>query len=346
MNIESYRIVKKSFLQKLDSPFWKTFAKVLQIVIPVSLFFYLLSQTGIKEVWGTLQLVEWKWVLIGFVLFAGLDIWRAIRYYYFLKLKTISVVPATIICGVFNTLLPFRLGELSFPYLLRKCNVKISQSVASLVSVRLIDLLVLGFAILLSWALGLASPQVALVIKVILMLGILFLILGIVLRRVWSGNHLNVFEVLSERFHVPSHWLNKLKSWLSVLKELVSFSTLAYGILISVVIWLENAAVSFFLFKSVGLSLDFPQIFYAFSILQVVALLPINVMGGIGIMDLSWIGFLTFFGISFQDASEATVATRIIFYVYLLVWGGLGWLIWAGVRSRKRAFSPVKGELP
>lgn len=331
--------MKKAYLDRQTRFPRRALLEIPRIAIPIILLSLLLSQIDARQICKILLSVEWKWVTGGFVLFACLDLWRTVRYRHSLKVRVSLLLPITIVHGSLNTFLPFRLGELSFPYLLGKCGVSIEQSAANLIWVRLLDLGTLCCAVLAISAFGFGEIRTYLLSKVAATLGVILVGVATIwylVHRFRIESRLPRLIGLSQLPYTLQQWCSVVGTWWNTLREMISPSMLIIGTIISVLIWMENCLVSLFLLRAVGVSLSFVQVAFAVSILQLVSLLPINFLGGLGVLDVSWVGLLIFYGISFREASKAVVATRILFYAYVLIWSLLGWLLWSIAQARKK----------
>jgi uncharacterized protein (TIRG00374 family) len=259
------------------------------------------------------------------------------------------LVPATILNGFYNTLLPLRLGELSFAYYLHQSGTPLEESVVNLIRVRLLDLGVLCAAVLLAWdgefgQFHLTTFKQAAIIfyGIVVALSVLVYCLRRfhIVKGRWDSRFLSTLSFLSP------DTLAKVKQWIAAFNEGFTLRAFGLSVFLSLIIWVENVLVSFCLFRATGLSLDFTWIAFAASLLQFVSLFPLNFMGGIGVLDLSWVGLLSLRGIPFQQASSVIVATRIVFYAYVLVWGLVGQTWWYMVRIQDHATRPDESGLP
>ena len=94
---------------------------------------------------------------------------------------------------------------------------------------------------------------------------------------------------------------------------------------LSAITWSVVSMVPYFLFKALGLNLGFWHILYTAFLLQLVGLLPFQVLGGLGILDVSWTLFLVSQGMTFNQAAGFALASRTLHYGFVALWGILGW---------------------
>jgi len=113
---------------------------------------------------------------------------------------------------------------------------------------------------------------------------------------------------------------------------------------LSAITWSVVSMAPYFLFKALGLDLGFWRILYAAFLLQLVGLLPFQVLGGLGILDASWTLFLFSQGMTFQQAAEFALASRTLHYGFVALWGILGWsfLNASQVRARLKVNLPER----
>ena len=122
---------------------------------------------------------------------------------------------------------------------------------------------------------------------------------------------------------------NALGQMTTVLKEALqavpSLETFLANMILSITTWVIVSIVPYFLFKSLSLDLDFGSVLYAALLLQLIGLLPFQLLGGLGILDASWAWFLFSQGMPFQQATEFALASRALFYGFVFLWGISGW---------------------
>ena len=121
---------------------------ILSIIITVVLVWFLLSQVEVQEIVTSLKDVPPHLVLIGFFFYALSYLFRALRFRVLLQ-KAIGLGTLFNIVAVhtmWTNLLPFRTGELSYLYLLKKKGGVGSYltGVPSLVLARVFDLVAIS----------------------------------------------------------------------------------------------------------------------------------------------------------------------------------------------------------
>lgn len=347
--MNSEPVTLQARLDRLRASIWlRRLWQAIQLVVPLALFALLLSKIEIRQVWKILYSADWRWLVGGFLLFSSLDVWRTVRFRHFIGLEATLLFPVTILTSFFNTLLPFRLGEFSFPYFMRKWDVPVEESVTNLIGVRILDLSVLVVGTLLLWTFALDETQPLGLIIAVAVIGIGIALVFVMERTSLARVILNVLRRsrLATRISFPLRWREICQNIIGQLRQMASPSGILIGGGISFIIWAENCLVPLFLFRGLGLPLDALELIFAASLLQLIALLPFNVVGGIGFLDLTWVGLLVWFGMPFEQSSEAVIATRALFYLFVFVWGGCGWLLWYVIRALRGTKRAGLGKLP
>ena len=126
------------------------------IIITAVLVWFLLSQVEVKTIVTTFKDVPLHLVLIGFFFYAFSYLFRAMRFKVLLHneigLKTLLNIVA--VHTMLTNLLPFRSGELSYFYLLKKKGGIDSymSGVPSLILARVFDLVAISFLFLVSFS--------------------------------------------------------------------------------------------------------------------------------------------------------------------------------------------------
>lgn len=130
----------------------------ISIVLSVVLVWFLYSQISLKDLINLFHNVSYKYLLLGLFIYLLIFFLRVIRMNLFLEgkinLKNLSIIMA--IHNFFINVIPARLGELSYVYMIKKTNsIDISKNVFSLLATRILDvygqlLLFLIFVLLLN----------------------------------------------------------------------------------------------------------------------------------------------------------------------------------------------------
>ncbi|WP_322799232.1 lysylphosphatidylglycerol synthase transmembrane domain-containing protein [Thermoflexus sp.] len=313
------------------------FHTAIDLAVAALAFGGLISMIDWRRFHEVILKVDWRCAALGFLLFAAADVWRAIRYRILLEFPTLQLLPIVVAHQTAVTILPFRLGELSFFYFLRRRGTSLRQGLAALAVVRLADLIIVaGAAIILGivgfggrYALHLYHGVAYWVPLAVFFVFLLKIVAGILRRGLWNK--------LSSKPRALSFLITLIEDVARDFGKYFAKNNKIYIIIaVSLLIWINNVLVSTMLLRSVGVSLGLVQVGLIASTLQLVSAVPLSFAGGLGTSDLSLAVLLMLYSVSPSEAASAAVATRLIFYAYLLAWGGAGWIGWGYWGGRAR----------
>jgi len=107
-------------------------------------------------------------ILTAFILYTGSYVTRAFRWKIVLSIKQFKkLFKITAFNTVFNIFLPFRTGELSFFYMLKKENIPLSETAVSFFSVRIFDAISLFSVFGVSFFLFMGNPLLSILVFLI-----------------------------------------------------------------------------------------------------------------------------------------------------------------------------------
>jgi glycosyltransferase 2 family protein len=225
----------------------------------------------------------------------------------------------------YNSMLPYRTGELSYIYLLKKKeNISLSESTASLFVSRMFDLLVFLFCC--SFSLLLTSADLkANIYDIYTMSIILFLLTGIgflILFKIKTGFKI-VILILYKTNMVKYKFVRRIVSFLeNVIHNLycIHFNRKVIVIfLLTIMSTLLLNLNTYLLIIYFNVDLNFLKIFVASSLTFLTIFLPIQGIANIGTFEGSFIIGLLLFGIDRNIGLNAAFALHIIFYIILFI---------------------------
>jgi len=225
----------------------------------------------------------------------------------------------------YNSLLPYRTGELSYMYLLKKKeNISISESTASLFISRIIDLVVFIFCC--SITLWITSAGIKAGIKNIYIVSIILIFIAGI-GFLFTFKITMVFKIVILLLHktnlVKFKFIEKLVSFLeNIMHNLNLLSSprkLTDVFLITVLLTLLINVNTYIVIRYFDVDLNFFEIFVASSFTFLTLFLPIQGIANIGTYEGSFIVGLTLFGIDRNTGLGAAFALHIIFYLMLFI---------------------------
>lgn len=311
-----------------------TLAKAAAVLITIVLLAILLSQVNVADVVATLVSINPLYLVAGFFLYICSYFFRAVRFQFLLNGEVCLRDLFRIVCvhNMVNSVLPARMGELSYVYLLKKMHQRsIGDGVATLVVARIFDFVVIVVFFLLALQFMKDTPS-ALVdfawVGSIVIVGLVSL-LALLL---YSGRSLFYsMKTLFETFHLV-RW-NLGKYLLAKAEETMeSFDRIKFPgllkyfqlLLVSCGIWLSLYLLIYFLVVGMGIPVGFLAVLFASTFAIISTVLPIQGIGGFGTIEGAWtIGFMLI-GLTKADAISSGFGYHIVVILYFIILGIYG----------------------
>ena len=314
--------------------FKKKLAKLSAVIITVVLVATLLSQISIGDVTKTLTSINPIYLVIGFILYLCSYFFRALRFHILLNNKISIKDLFSIVCvhNMANNILPARTGEISYVYLSKKLhNIPVGEGVASLMVARIFDFTTISFLFFVSAIFIRNLPDI--VSKIIwIIIGLLVFVLLLFFALVFFGeifvdmirrvaNGINAL-----RFSSVQYLLRKGDETVQSFKLMNSKKLFGCVFVTSMMIWCFQYSMLYILAKGMNISLAFWCMIFAVTFVFFTTILPIQTIGGFGIIEGGWaLGFIIM-GISKEIAISSGFGFHAILYMYFLILGLYGGL--------------------
>lgn len=273
-------------MKLLDS---KKIVKLLVSAIISILFVYLFDRyIGIHKLLSLLDnLTMWQ-MITGLCLYIASYVVRTVRWKLTLDLKDFKkLFRVTVFNTFFNIVLPFRVGELSFFYMLKKEGVSLPQTTMSFLLTRIFDGLSLLGMFSLFYCVYSGEPILGFLVFVIL--PFLFIPLSTVIKKIKHQEILN--------YHSKLTMVNLLKLYaLSVLTLVFKFS-------------------AFYCVLPKNLELPLSLSFLAFSMADLTTVLPVHGIAGIGTYESGFASIL----ILLEFDKELSFLSATIVHIFIIL---------------------------
>ncbi len=284
----------------------------LVIIVTIVLLGVILSQVDYRMVGLSLHRASLGVTLLAFVLYILTYLLRAWRWRVLvgLPLPFISLFHIVCLHTLANNLFPFRTGELTFPYFLRRFHhVELSSSLSSLLLARVSDMLALGlFFITALIAIGLPKGKSLFPLVVLLLMALLLLSPGILARLLSILAPLPPFKKYGASVEALSQELRgQWKGKRAIKANLLSLSI--WGIkFLAFLLLIEEMT------RTVGFPLTYWKVILGTSASELTTVLPIHSIGGIGTYEAGWTGAFILMGM----ARKTALTTAFLFHLVLL----------------------------
>ena len=312
----------------------QTLAKISAVVITVVLVALLLSQISIGDVAKTLTSINPIYIIIGFTLYLSSYFFRALRFHILLNNKVSIKDLFSIVCvhNMANNILPARTGEISYVYLSKKLhNVPTGEGIATLMMARFFDFITISLIFFVSAIFIQDLPDI--VSKIIWVIaGLLAFVLLLFLALVFFGEiFVDIIRRVANginalRFSSVQYLLRKGDENAQSFKFMKSKKLFGCVFVISIAVWCSHYSMLYILAKGMSISLAFWYMIVAITFVFFITILPIQTIGGFGIMEGGWaLGFIVM-GLSKEIAISSGFGFHAILYVYFLILGLYGGL--------------------
>jgi uncharacterized membrane protein YbhN (UPF0104 family) len=254
----------------------KTVKLVLSILITFGFLYILEKVVGFEKIIDFFQLLTLKEILLSFTFYILSYLARTIRWQYTLSIKNFyKLFKLTVFNTFFNIILPFRTGEISFFYMLKKEGIHIAESTMSFIITRFFDGISLIGVFLFAY----------LTYKGFLFLGILafalapfsFLFLLFILKFI---NHDKVKE-----YH----------------QNMINFKSICMVYILSVITLIFKFSAFYIILPNQS-GLNILQSILASSLADLTTVLPIHGIAGVGTYETGYSGILLFLGVPKETA--------------------------------------------
>ncbi len=228
-------------------------------------------------------------ILTAFGLYVFSYLTRTYRWKIVLSIKDFKkLFKITAFNTVFNIFLPFRTGELSFFYMLKKENIPVSETTISFFTVRIFDAISLFTVFSASYLL--LKGYVLLSILIVILMPFVFYLLKVIV-------HIVNIEKLRTFSQETLHLKNLLILYaLSLLTFILKFT-------------------GFYFVLPKNLNLSFLESFFASTAGDLTTVLPIHGLAGIGTYEGGFAGVLIFIGVD----KEAALLASVFVHIFILL---------------------------
>ncbi|MBK1875742.1 lysylphosphatidylglycerol synthase transmembrane domain-containing protein [Pelagicoccus mobilis] len=312
----------------------RTFWIVLSVLLTIGLLWLALEITDLAVVSSVFEKMGVSWVLAASAFYVCTIALRASRFSVLLEGRFLRnffrLFGIVCIHQFYNHLLPARLGELSFPLLLKKrFGIEVSRSTGILVVARFFDAVSLALVVLFAAGWYLASlgrtdqegSDLVLVISLPIVFGVLVGLGMYVALRVDLS-----FMIPSSRYPKLRKMGQKLDSFVTRTREaVVRYSSFGKGLavfMLSVGIWVLLSVFFYLFFWKTDVALSFSEVILGSSLSHITQFLPVNTFGSFGTLEAGWTLGFKLIGIDLSTALGIGIAMHVLALAVLAALAG------------------------
>ena len=271
---------------------------------------------------------DWRFSFSAFGIYIVMNIFRALRFNFFLenKIGFKRFLKIVFLYNFWNQVMPFRSGELSYLYLVKKNKkVLIGENLASLVAARVFDLLVITLFALAGMFFVFKKGAPAFDINSGLWLGVglvIFIFVSVIFLNKKIGVFFDFFlkKIGLLRFKIFSFLLERLKETLGAFSTIKSVKRFFVFLGYSACIWLVDFFVIWSMSFAAGIEVTFWQAIVSTSfLLLTIFILPFQTPVNLGTYEGSLTLVYLFFGFEKNIAVSAGLLIHIQNFVFTFI---------------------------
>jgi uncharacterized protein (TIRG00374 family) len=289
--------------------------EILKLGIALSLISVVLSQVSIESITELWQRISVFWLLISILAFYTV-LWSMARRYWLLigsRVAFHEILHIVLYQNVMGNLIATSAGAALYVGVLRnKHDIPVSHSLLSLLLARFGDLLILvlflSFATVVVWQ-RIATLQF-IVTGVICLLTVVAL--GVTLLFVLRRRLVGVAFGILRKWDFVSRFGAALVAFAGQEANACRFNIVLFAGY-SILVFSTMLIFAYCSLQVFGVRLDIWPVIFVVSLTQVMTLVPIQVLGGLGLQDVSYLYLYGLFGINQSEFAVVVVGLRIAF---------------------------------
>ena len=298
---------------------------IFKFLLALVLIGIVFSKTSIGQVVNSVRDISWSWLLISFVLFCLVTALKGVQYWVLLGLNFSysQILKIVVYQNALSNLVANTAGVASYFTMLRmEQNVNFKRSGAVFMIAKIGDLFSTGVFLFISAFLVWDRIEELRQVTIVLLAGIvaaLVVFIAIIFFRmkfvVFVGSIIRWLRF--DRFRLVNSGLDLIQ----FLAGQNQWAFVRIFLLTGALSMIYMTATMIYYFSKVQvfhIPLDFWASVYIVSLFQVISMIPIQVLGGLGVSEYVTIYFFTLFGITYIDVPAALIGRRILTYLFNL----------------------------
>lgn len=306
---------------------------ILFFLLGLAILVFLLLKIDFHSLVQLIGKIHWQYLALGAVAYLCKGTLRSFRFYRLNRRSQPSYVRMlrlTFASSLASQILPLKLGELSYVYLLKRDHeAPISQGLSTLLVVRLFDLLAISILfIAIAFIAQVPAGLSVYFYSILAFIGALVLLLiALLVLANFAQPVLNFFFGHAWVQKIPL--ADKLRRMTeNIFTDLKQYRPMEYGEMVATACaeWLVNYATFQVMLIGMGLTPSFFATVVAVTFAALASVLPINSFGNFGTQEAGWATGLVLLGFTQSLALTSGFGTHLLTLGYMLVFGGLSWL--------------------
>lgn len=305
------------------SPHLWTFAKVILAILLIGIVF---SQTRWDDLLALRSRIAWGWTALYVILYFLLTAFKSYQYKKLLDLPIPypRVVSVVVLQNGLSNIVANSAGIVSYLVMLRgEQGVKVSRAALVFVITKIGDLFAVWLALLLSsffiWQKATSLHNLTIVLSALIGSG-LFIFLFVVALR---GRFVDIIKSLLTRTQLTR--ISIIERGVDGLQALVEqdrgsiYQMTLTAFSLSFIYFLMTFFWSYTQIKMFSVSLGIFPFLFITAILQLVSIIPITILGGLGVTEASSMMLYPLFGVDPVSFAAVLIGMRVVFYLINLI---------------------------
>lgn len=308
---------------------------IISILITSVIIILFFTQISLKDLYSILKKTDPLWALLGAGFYILATFFRALRFKWLIYTREIPINELFKISVFYNfsiMILPSKLGELSFPYLLNKISGRsITEGLASLIASRIYDFFILLVIFLITF------PSFQAYFKTSSFFNYLTLIISIFLIFILFFHIEKLLQVISTLLKMLSQRrvFKNWRSWQWIKKKINEFAEDFYAIKAKknklkvlssgLMSWILIFLTFYSFLRGFGINLPLLNVVFSSSLAIMTSAIPLGAIGNWGMLELGWTAGFLIAGLSREDAIASGFAVHILIFSVCLIVATISW---------------------
>ncbi len=311
--------MKKAFKSTLNF-LNKTYSLFLSLIL---IYFLIRELRGYNLIENFSKIQGWV-IILPIIFFGLIKLLNTFRYAYLYKIeekKKLFLVLS--FCNAFLSLLPFRLGEISYiKYFKDYFKIPHSVIIKKLILLRFFDLITVYLLFLIS-SFYVSSNIKGGIVSYVSILIFAGLLLGLAVFSIIFLFNKNKLIKENKYYQKIAIFLQETKKELSNTnkKSIIILLTQSFSY------WSLRIFLSFLILNFLGLNLSFFLVAFVSLLLLLVGLFPIKTFADFGVFEGGWAYFLVLIGFEYKEVLPIIINLHILLLLPIIIYGFGSWLL-------------------
>jgi len=325
----------------------------ISFLVTLVILFILFTQISLRDLFNLLIRIHPLWAVLGYAAYFIATLSRALRFRWLIHSKEISIEELFRISVFYHLslmVLPSKLGELSYPYLLnRMAGISMTEGLASLIVSRVYDF----FIILVIFIFSSVAFQNLFEVNLLFVLLLTLLLILVIAVAFFYMNHLLIwissvcgwfFKILRKKESKTSLWVQKQIHEISEdFCAIRAKKTYLAVTLTSIISWFGIFSTFQAFLLGFGVKISFLKVLFGSTVAVIANALPIGGIGNWGTLEVGWAAGFVMTGLPKEQAIATGFGVHILVFIACAL---LGLFSWVTLKKKKPLSEPLEVEKP